>query len=167
MCPSRSFLSSILSHSSPVTKLLKTYNIQLVYNYLRIFLLCFYFRITDEVVVACKLLNGHLYKGKEIGREQMVIMLLNCVFISYSFCRFFFVTSHCLFFSFCVPFVFCFALRLVLGKCKKVLLITAKKNCLVFSIWRGSRVFNFFECLLLLKCSSLTVKLCTITCQVC
>lgn len=128
MCPSRSFLSSILSHSSPVTKLLKTYNIQLVYNYLRIFLLCFYFRITDEVVVACKLLNGHLYKGKEIGREQMVIMLLNCVFISYSFCRFFFVTSHCLFFSFCVPFVFCFALRLILGKCKKVLLITEQKG---------------------------------------
>lgn len=128
MCPSRSFLSSILSHSSPVTKLLKTYNIQLVCNYLRIFLLCFYFRITDEVVVACKLLNGHLYKGKEIGREQMVIMLLNCVFISYSFCRFFFVTSHCLFFSFCVPFVFCFALRLVLGKCKKVLLITEQKG---------------------------------------
>lgn len=29
-------------------------------------------RITDEVVVACKLLNGHLYKGKEIGREQMI-----------------------------------------------------------------------------------------------
>lgn len=128
MCPSRSFLSSILSHSSPVTKLLKTYNIQLVCNYLRIFLLCFYFRITDEVVVACKLLNGHLYKGKEIGREQMVIMLLNCVFISYSFCRFFFVTSHCLFFSFCVPFVFCFALRLILGKCKKVLLITEQKR---------------------------------------
>lgn len=128
MCPSRSFLSSILSHSSPVTKLLKTYNIQLVCNYLRIFLLCFYFRITDEVVVACKLLNGHLYKGKEIGREQMVIMLLNCVFISYSFCRFFFVTSHCLFFSFCVPFVFCFALRLVLGKCKQVLLITEQKR---------------------------------------
>lgn len=128
MCPSRSFLSSILSHSSPVTKLLKTYNIQLVCNYLRIFLLCFYFRITDEVVVACKLLNGHLYKAKEIGREQMVIMLLNCVFISYSFCRFFFVTSHCLFFSFCVPFVFCFALRLILGKCKKVLLITEQKR---------------------------------------
>ena len=90
--------------------------------------MCFYFRITDEVVVACKLLNGHLYKGKEIGREQMVIMLLNCVFISYSFCRFFFVTSHCLFFSFCVPFVFCFALRLVLGKCKKVLLITEQNR---------------------------------------
>ena len=128
MSPSRSVLSSILSHSSLVTKLLKTNNIQLVYSYLRIFLLCFYFRITDEVVVACKLLNGHLYKGKEIGREQMVIMLLNCVFISYSFCRFFFVTSHCLFFSFCVPFVFCFALRLVLGKCKKVLLITEQKR---------------------------------------
>jgi len=31
-----------------------------------------YYRITDEVIVACKLLNGHLYKGKEIGREQMV-----------------------------------------------------------------------------------------------
>lgn len=29
-------------------------------------------RITDEVIVACKLLNGHLYKGKEIGREQMI-----------------------------------------------------------------------------------------------
>lgn len=128
MCPSRSFLSNILSHSSPVTKLLKTYNIQLVCNYLRIFLLCFYFRITDEVVVACKLLNGHLYKGKEIGREQMVIIVLNCVFISYSFCRFFFVTSHCFFFSFCVPFVFCFALRLILGKCKKVLLITEQKR---------------------------------------
>lgn len=38
------------------------------------FILCC--RITDEVVVACKLLNGHLYKGKEIGREQMVIMHL-------------------------------------------------------------------------------------------
>lgn len=33
----------------------------------------FFCRITDEVVVACKLLNGHLYKGKEIGREQMVM----------------------------------------------------------------------------------------------
>lgn len=29
-------------------------------------------RIADEVLVACKLLNGHLYKGKEIGREQMI-----------------------------------------------------------------------------------------------
>ena len=47
------------------------------------FILCY--RITDEVVVACKLLNGHLYKGKEIGREQMVftcnllVNLLNCI----------------------------------------------------------------------------------------
>ena len=89
--------------------------------------MCFYFRITDEVVVACKLLNGHLYKGKEIGREQMVIMLLNCVFISYSFCRFFFVTSHCLFLAF-VFLLFCFALRLILGKCMKVLLITEQKR---------------------------------------
>lgn len=31
-----------------------------------------FIRITDEVLVACKLLNGHLYKGKEIGREQMI-----------------------------------------------------------------------------------------------
>ncbi|EDO36063.1 predicted protein, partial [Nematostella vectensis] len=30
------------------------------------------FRINEEVVLACKLLNGHLYKDKEIGREQMV-----------------------------------------------------------------------------------------------
>ena len=29
-------------------------------------------RIEEPVIVACKLLNGHLYKGKEIGREQMV-----------------------------------------------------------------------------------------------
>ncbi|XP_032232032.2 KN motif and ankyrin repeat domain-containing protein 1 isoform X2 [Nematostella vectensis] len=29
-------------------------------------------RINEEVVLACKLLNGHLYKDKEIGREQMV-----------------------------------------------------------------------------------------------
>lgn len=36
---------------------------------------CLFCRITDEVVVACKLLNGHLYKGKEIGREQMVLYL--------------------------------------------------------------------------------------------
>lgn len=37
-------------------------------------LLISFCRIKDEVVVACKLLNGHLYKGKEIGREQMVIL---------------------------------------------------------------------------------------------
>ena len=42
-----------------------------------------FYRITDEVVVACKLLNGHLYKGKEIGREQMVsyLALFNPLFI--------------------------------------------------------------------------------------
>lgn len=37
-------------------------------------LLISFCRIKDEVVVACKLLNGHLYKRKEIGREQMVIL---------------------------------------------------------------------------------------------
>lgn len=37
-----------------------------------LYLLISFCRIKDEVVVACKLLNGHLYKGKEIGREQMV-----------------------------------------------------------------------------------------------
>ncbi|XP_031551593.1 KN motif and ankyrin repeat domain-containing protein 1-like [Actinia tenebrosa] len=29
-------------------------------------------RLSEEVLSACKLLNGHLYKGKEIGREQLV-----------------------------------------------------------------------------------------------
>ena len=46
-------------------------------------IMSFFCRITDEVVVACKLLNGHLYKGKEIGREQMVLylVLFNPLFI--------------------------------------------------------------------------------------
>lgn len=50
-----------------------------------------FYRITDEVVVACKLLNGHLYKGKEIGREQMVLCVA-FVYISvkYSLNRTFF-----------------------------------------------------------------------------
>ncbi|KAK3738886.1 hypothetical protein QZH41_017859, partial [Actinostola sp. cb2023] len=28
--------------------------------------------INEEAISACKLLNGHLYKGKDVGREQLI-----------------------------------------------------------------------------------------------
>lgn len=68
------FSVPLLHYPKKFSSCLSPINSIRIYSYLFLYLLISFCRIKDEVVVACKLLNGHLYKGKEIGREQMVIL---------------------------------------------------------------------------------------------